>query len=175
MIRFLITLILSLMVFLLIGQSVGTSELDEINGNWAGTLTYTDYRDDSSQSTLECKMESKWKGNNGRLTFLFTEPNGKVIKDKTKIKLRKNGTKVIFDGKYKVTEFNSYDNQKRWKLKLETKGKDNKRTAKIWLVIELERNSFEIIKMVQYQGTDHSFERNRYFFEREGDRMQESN
>ena len=167
MIRCLITSILSLMVFSLISQSASSSELGRINGNWVGTLTYTDYQDDSSQSTLGCKMEARWKNNKGSLTFLFTEPDGRVIRDKTKIRLKKGGTKMIFDGKYKVLEFSSNAGDQSWKLALGKSGKDNNKNSQIRLAINFSRTGFEIIKMVQYEGTDRFFERNRYVFERE--------
>lgn len=147
-------------------QSIPSSELKKIEGNWDGQLTYTDYQDDVSQSTLKCKMESKWKNKKGMLTFLFEEPDGRIIKDKTKIKLNKEGSELVFDGKYQVLDFSPDEMDKSWKLTIGAKGNDNNRNAEIKCVINLSKTQFAIIKLVKYEGTDNFFERNRYSFEK---------
>ena len=152
--------------FSLTAQSVSPSALKKIEGKWEGQLTYTDYQDDSSQSTLNCKMEAKWKNKKGVLTFIFVEPDGRIIKDKTKIKLKKKGTQLVFDGQYQVLDFSPDKMSESWKLTIGTTGKDNNRNAEIKRVINCSKTQFTITKLVKYAGTAHFFERNQYAFER---------
>ncbi len=161
--------ILLFISFTMNGQvaSVSSNELQELFGQWEGTLSYTDYSDDSSTSTLKCKMIIYWKGRKGSIGIGFTEPNGKVIYDIVKMKLLKKGKKIKFDGKkYKVDYFKQDKNSKSWELIMSCSGKDNNRKATIKQRIEYNDTTLLITKEVKYEGTSDFFERSKYTLER---------
>ena len=148
-------------------QSIDPMELFKLNGKWEGTLTYTDYQDDISKSTLGCSMIMEWKNKGGKMTILFTEPNGRVIKDRAKIKVKKDGTMMNFDGNsYRVKSFNKSGKKQGWDLNLEAQSTDNRKQALINQVINLQGNELFFIKLVKYENAKYSFERNRYAFTR---------
>ncbi len=165
MIKFFIIPLLSVITFSLMAQSVSPSALKQIERNWEGKLTYTDYQDDVSKSTLNCKMEARWKNKKGLLTFIFVEPNGSIVRDRTKIKLKKGGTQLVYDIKFEVLDFSPDKTNQGWKLTIGAQGKDNNRNAEIKNVITFSQAQLTIIKLVKYAGTDRFFERNRYAFE----------
>lgn len=167
MIRIFVITLLNLMSYCLIAQSISPSVLKKMEGKWDGQLTYTDYQDDTSQTTLKCMMEAKWNKKKGFITFIFVEPDGRIIKDKTKIKLKKDGTQLVFDAKYRIVDFSQNEIGKSWKLTLGTVGKDNNRDADITSVINLSKTQLTITKLVKYKETDNYFERNRYVFEKD--------
>ena len=141
--------------------------LNHIEGHWAGTLTYTDYQDDIKQSTLNCQMKSKWKGNRGTLSLGFKEPNGNVVYGKTKIKVYSNNTKVKFDGSdYNVESFSTDDDTGEWRLVIKTQGKDNRKPASIRQSIIYDGINLSLKKEVKYQDGREYFIRNQYKFQR---------
>jgi len=156
-------IIVSTFCFQLNSQSVSTEELKKIAGNWNGQLTYTDYQDDVSQSTLDCGLKAKCRNNECTLWFLFTEPDGRIVKDKTKLKLKESGmTFVLGKESYKVVEFKKDETQ--WNLIAVAKGKDNYIDSEIKQEISFSEKKFTIKKMVKYEGSESYFERNRYSF-----------
>ncbi len=159
-------LIVSTFCFQLNSQTVSNEELQKIAGHWKGQLTYTDYQDDVSQSKLGCGLKAKCRNNDCTLWFLFTEPDGRIVKDKTKIKLKRNGTTFVLGKEsYKVLEFKK--EKEGWNLMATTTGKDNNKTSEIKQEISSTKKNFTIKKMVKYEGSKSYFERNRYSFTRE--------
>lgn len=150
----------------IIGQSI-TDNISQIGGQWTGTLTYTDYSDDISQSTLECVMKIEWTGNKATLSFGFTEPNGKIVYDKNKLKVYANEKAVKYDGdKYFVDSFNVDSNTGDWGLVISTHGKDNRKPALIRQSIIFDSHTLTLLKEVRYEDSEAYFVRNKYFFER---------
>jgi hypothetical protein len=138
-----------------------------MEGDWTGTLTYTDYQDDIKQSTLNCQMKSRWKDNKGTLSLGFKEPNGEVVYGKTKIKVYRNETKVKFDGKkYFVESFSTDNDTGEWSLTLRTQGKNNRKPASIRQSIICDGNNLSLQKEVKYQDGGEYFTRNKYKFKR---------
>lgn len=147
-------------------QTVPASDLQKLNGNWKGQLTYTDYKDDVSQTELNCELQAKWLNKKGTFTFIFIEPNGQVIKDKTKIKLIKGGTLLKFDGKYSITGFSKNEDSSNWELTVARSGKDNNENAQLKLIIRLSPSQLMITKFVKYDASSDFFIRNYYKLER---------
>ena len=144
---------------------VSSNELQQVVGHWEGTLTYTDYQDDKSTSTLRCKMNAFWKGKKGRLEIGFKEPNGEIIYDKVRLKLLKQGAMVKFDGKkYQVDFFKQDEKLGSWELIMSRLGKDNRRNAAIKYYMNFSKTTLSFTKRVKYEGTPNFFERNKYFF-----------
>lgn len=143
-------------------QDLSSDKLDNVNGIWEGTLTYTDYSDDIKTSTLDTKMTAQWRNGKGSLQFEYGEPNGKTVKGKQKIKLGKSSKEFYIDGKWKVNSFEQNSDGSNWTLIIEKEGKDNNRNSVIRQEISLTDKAFEIVKEVRYDGTTDFFERNRH-------------
>ena len=148
-------------------QSISET-VEQITGHWVGTLTYTDYQDDTTQTTLACKMSASWKKNKGKISIGFEEPNGKIYYDKTIIKILSGDSRALFDGsQYDIESFDIGDQTDHWTLVLNRNGKDNRKSALIRQSIVYEGDRISLIKEVQYQNTATSFVRNSYLFRRE--------
>lgn len=144
--------------------SVTSNEFQQLVGEWDGSLTYVDYRDDKSNIKLKCNMIASWKGNKGTIKIGFTEPNGKIIYDKVKLNLLKQGKVVKFDGeKYQV---NSLKKVKGFQLVMSCISKDNNRVADIKQFLNINESSITITKKVKYKGTEDFFLRNEYVLNR---------
>lgn len=164
------SIVFMLFIFL-IGNLTGQTLQDhfsQLEGEWSGTLTYTDFSDDLSTSTLICSMNAEWEKNKGIISIGFEEPNGKVYYDKAKIKIYDDDKSVKFDGVlYSIDEFTNDTSMDNWKLILTTIGKDNRRSALIKQSIVLEGERLSLIKEIKYDGTDEFFTRNIYNFKKE--------
>lgn len=148
--------------------TISSNDLQEIAGQWTGTLSYTDYKDDATTYTLKCQMTTTWKGNTGLFKLGFTEPNGTMVYDKVKLKRLKQGQMVKFDGqKYLVEQFTKEESPGHWNLVMSCTGKDNNRNANIKQFMSITKTSLSVRKEVNYEGTANFFTRNEYAFERE--------
>ena len=144
-------------------QQLGVSikDLRIIGGQWEGQLTYTDYSDDKSTSTLNCSMNIYWKGKKAKITTGFVEPNGKVIDDISFLKLIKNKRGIKLAGvKYQIDSFKK--GQGKLKLVMSCKGKDNLKPATIRQTISFDQKKLILLKEVRYGGSADFFVRNRY-------------
>jgi len=163
---------LSILLFLSLsaagqGTKVSSNALQKLGGEWEGALTYTDYKDDLSTTTLKCKVVGTWKGKKVKFAIGFVEPNGVVIYDKVTLKLLKKGYAVKFDGnKYKVDNFEKIGPSDHWKLVMSFLGKDNNRNANIKQNINYTQNSLIITKEVKYADKSNYFVRSKYVFNR---------
>ena len=158
-----------LALFMLIGGNLRAQEVSEymhqIVGQWSGALTYLDYSDDISQTTLNCKMKASWNNNKGTISIGFEEPNGKVIYDKAKIKLFSDQERVKFDGVvYKIDSYSSDPSGDQWTLVLIAEGQDNYKPAMIRQSIVLEVDNLSLVKEIKYEGSAAYFTRNSYSF-----------
>ena len=158
-----------LALFMLIGGNLRAQEVSEymhqIVGQWSGALTYLDYSDDISQTTLNCQMKASWTNNKGTISIGFEEPNGKVIYDKAKIKLFSDQERVKFDGVvYKIDSYSSDPSGDQWTLVLIAEGQDNYKPAMIRQSIVLEVDNLSLVKEIKYEGSAAYFTRNSYNF-----------
>lgn len=161
-------LIISFLTFSsgLIAQTPTTADLLQLEGNWTGNLMYTDFKDDVTQTKLNCDLEVQWKNKKGLFSFTYIEPNGQVYKDKTKIKLMKGGNQLAFDGTFNILNFIKNEENSNWELTIGRSGKDNYKIAEFKLVIILANEKLLITKFVKYKGSKDFFIRNRYSFQR---------
>ena len=144
-----------------LGQAITNTDLEKINGDWQGALTYTDYGDDKTQYELKTSMTAEWKNGKGKMKFYYTEPNGKIVTSSEKMKLLSE-SEFQFDGKWLIKSFEQKENS--WELILEAQGKDNNRLATIRQLITVSSSNFTIRKMVQYEGTNTFFQRSKQAF-----------
>lgn len=155
--------------FLMNGQapSVALDVLQEIKGEWNGSLTYTDYKDDVSTFTLKCEMNATWDGSKGDFAISFTEPNGRVVNDKVKLKWLKKGKQLRFEGEtYEVDSFDKDETTGHWDLVMSCMSSDNYKAARIRQHIEFDHTSVLMTREVRYAGRSEFFIRNQYTFEK---------
>lgn len=151
-------------------QEISGADLSKTNGTWFGYLIYTDYSDDQKQVKLETNLRVDWKNNRGSLLFEYTEPNGKIVRGKQKMRLGQSKDEFFMDGDWSIIDFKK--SKTDWKLTLEKSGKDNNRTAEIRQELQVSPSSLTIEKLVKYQGTEQFFTRNKYEFQKNTDRSE---
>ena len=147
-------------------QEITSAQLDQLNGEWEGALTYTDYSDDKSQYELKTKLIAAFKKGKGVLKYIYTEPNGKIVKGKQKMKLGKTAESFYLASDFAISSFEQSDAANSWKLMLQKEGTDNNKPAIIKQVIILNDNNFSITKMIRYKDQDGFIQRNKYAFSR---------
>ncbi|NNF57336.1 MAG: hypothetical protein HKN04_03760 [Rhodothermaceae bacterium] len=154
-------------------QNKAPSGYDDLNGDWVGTLTYTNYQDDASRVTLpltataSVARDPSLDTDGLRIVVSFTEPDGSS-----------GGTRTTFltplsDG----SDVFGYDGE-RWPLVqhlatdglvqyvIERDDLDNNRLARIRHTITYQDGVLTDQKEVRYEGTDAFFERNLFRFTR---------
>lgn len=160
-----------IIICLFVQVSYGQTTFDyikDIEGQWKGTLTYTDFQDDTKQTTLNCTMKSEWKKKKGIISIAFEEPNGKIYSDRMKIKSISKGEKIKFDGVvFNIQKFDFNPETQNWTLVIEAKGKDNRKPAIIKQTIVYEKEKLSISKEIKYLNSKSYFIRNKYYFAKE--------
>jgi len=158
-------LLLSLVLGLQINAQSLTEDISSISGNWTGTLTYLDYSDNLSQTTLNCSMTAEWKGTKGKILLRFEEPNGQIYTDKANFQVLGSGDRIKFDGsRYRVEHFDKDEDSGHWTLQMITSGKDNYKSSTFRQSIIFEGDKLSLVKEVKYEGTTDYFIRNSYVF-----------
>lgn len=143
------------------------THIQDLKGNWNGTLTYTDYQDDVSRYTLNCKMNVKVKKNSACLKIAFTEPNGTIVYDKVKLKILKSGNEVKLDGQeYRVKMFKKDKKSKGWELIIQSRSTDNNKQAIILQRINYSPSKLSIAKEIDYEDGSKIIQRNKFEFKR---------
>lgn len=139
---------------------VTAGELKKLVGTWAGTLTYTDYSDDKTQSSLPAKLEIVDLKDSLGFNYTYTEPNGKLVTDKSSLRFYAGGDKLGIDGE---TYFLSAVRRRGVRLTLiaDKEGTDNNKEAEIRKTIIIGPSLLNIIKEVKYTGAKDYFVRNK--------------
>src|SRR6187399_952497 len=105
-------LLLIFFVFHLQAQNTAKIEgkqLKDLAGNWNGELTYLDYRDDKSKVTLKVRTTNVWANSKLTRNVVFTEPNGKEIKNDSVLTIADDSRSLLEDkDKWRVVK-NIYD------------------------------------------------------------------
>lgn len=154
---------------LLVGSNVWADSLDIqtlafLNGNWKGTLVYTDYQDDKTQVTLPTWVSFTPKGNKIEGAYLYQEPNGKPVFQTSEVRVNAAKIRFIFDEDgFEVKEKGENS------LLLVCQGEDNYRKAEIHKKYEWKNQQLTITKLVKYAGENTFFVRNTYRFTQESD------
>ena len=157
------------MFFLCMSSNVFSQSIDEcltnLSGQWSGSLTYIDFSDDVTRSSIDCQMAATWKKQTLTISIGFTEPNGKVFYDKSKIKIKEKGAQFVYNGsRYTVKEIEPRNSSKGWRITATTTAKDNQKEAAIRLILELSDEQFTMTKEVKYLNSEEYFIRNTYSF-----------
>ena len=143
--------------------AITAKDLKQLAGNWAGNLVYTDYKDNKTQVTLAARIEIIDMNDSLQLNFVYTEPNGKEVREKTTLRIYDNGNKLSFDGgEYDITE--TARRGPRLTIVGEKEGVDNYRSAEYRHTITFSPMSLTIIKEIRYADMTEYFIRNRSVF-----------
>ena len=129
------------------------------NTNWKGTLMYKNYRD-NKEVILQTTMHISIK--NSKVITEIKFPREPKANSKSKINLRKKGA---YFGNEKIIEKKLLENET---LKIVTyfEGKDNNKKAKMYNTYLFNKDSFSIVKEVQYLDSDDKFIRNKQIYNR---------
>ncbi len=140
-------------------NSASMKDLKGLQGNWGGQLTYTDYSDDKKQVTLPTTLAIVDMNDSIGLSFIYTEPTGKTVTEKSSMRIYEDGKNMSYEGKgYDIDAVRR--NGERLTIIIETEGTDNNKTADIRFTFIIGPAVFNIQKQVKYEGTEKYFTRN---------------
>lgn len=139
------------------------SDIQNLMGEWDGTLTYIDYNT-SNPYSMPSQLEIKTKKKHQKLLLYYTYPNEPKANSKSKIRISKDRSKInnksiisrtkLLDGTTQIiTEFSGKD------------GNDHK-SATIRNIYIIGDETFIVRKEVQFDGTTEWLKRNEYNFNR---------
>lgn len=148
---------------------ITNSFLLAMQGDWKGKLTYTDYQDDKSQTTMDVWQKSDLINNKLVKQFFYKEPDGNTkqksaTQDTTYI--IENGKKVVESGyklPFTIKKFTTKANVEKTVV-METLDEDNNKKSTIRITITLLGNSMTIKKEVKYEGTKNFFVRHTFYY-----------
>ena len=141
-------------------------------GEWAGTLTYTDYSDDTSRTTLTFRASASPRREGSdregvRLNITFVEPDGSPggqgRRDLANLQGR---TDRVGYGGDQWAVLRRTARPDGFTLVIEGREQDNNRPATVRHTLTLRDGVFTDRKEVRYDGTDAFFERNLFRFTR---------
>ncbi len=135
-------------------------DLKDLAGNWSGTLTYTDYSDDKTHTSLPTQLVIVDLKDSLGLNFTYTEPNGKKVTDKSSLRIYEDGDKLNIDGH---VYFIAAVRRKGIRLTIiaENEGEDNNKAAEIRQTIIIGPSILNILKEVRYTGMKDYFIRSK--------------
>ncbi len=139
---------------------VTADELKKLAGNWSGILTYTDYSNDKSKTSLPTKLEIVDLKDSLRFNYTYTEPSGKLVKNKGSLRYLKEEDQLIIDGD---TYYVNAVRRRGVRLTIiaDREGTDNDKPAEIRKTITIGPSLLIIIKEVKYSGAKEYFIRNK--------------
>ncbi|MEL6442825.1 MAG: S41 family peptidase [Bacteroidota bacterium] len=144
------------------GEAAATPlPFDALAGGWTGTLTYTDYSDDTTQATLTISASGRALRRGGaRLGLRYVRADGSSSAMGT-MTLRERRGQVEYGGEA-WTELEREVRPDGFRLVLEREGEDNRRPATIRHTIALNGDALTDQKDVRYDGTEVFVMRNVY-------------
>ena len=162
-------LVLTLMLYFT-SFSIGQNSIIEQNiqdfsfmqGNWIGTLAYTDYQDDKTQVQLKTTKSYMILDKKLFTQTTYIEPNGVPVYNKGQISVTKKGDKINFNG-----EMLAVSEKKDGRIVLTGMGQDNDKKSVIRETIEYATDKMTITKAVKYEGSNDFLLRHQYLFQRE--------
>lgn len=140
---------------------VTTDDLKTLLGEWAGTLTYTDYSTNKPFTMPANLIVSQGKSNN-QLILNINYPNEPNANSKDKIRISKDGTQLNkLDVKSKQVLPNG-----QVQITTQYSGKDNGKQALIKNINSIGASEFSIRKEVKFENSDDWVMRNEYKYVR---------
>lgn len=140
-------------------------------GDWAGTLTYTDYRDDRARVELGVRITvAEARDSTGapalRLAYRYTEPDGRAVEGGTGLLVPgPDPARLSFGGStWAVVARETAGGALR--LVVSQESEDNDRRATVRETLTADGTSWTLVKEVRYAGTGAFFERHTYALRR---------
>lgn len=142
---------------------VNTKDLQRLTrAQWAGTLTYSDYRTNKKVSIRSHLTVTQSAEDKLSWVFEYQYPDEPEADGKETVTISKDGT--IIRGETVVERTNLAGDAVR--IVAEKRGQDNEKNALFRFTYLLGPESFSIRKEVRYEGTAEFFERNQYSWKR---------
>jgi hypothetical protein len=139
--------------------ATATPDFGFLAGSWSGTLTYLDYKDDTTRQELKVTMTCTVGGDATRYRFLYVEPNGKRVEgDETVITVETDGTHVTI-GKERWTVAGR---PLSGRVVLERDGNDNGKAVRLSRSYVRNHNELRIVTTATPAGGGQSLVRNTY-------------
>lgn len=138
-------------------------DLQNLLGEWNGTLTYIDYSSKKPFS-MPSELNVASKGNNRKFILSYTYPNEPNANDKSKLKVSKD--RSLLDGKPIVSRTQTSDGNTQ--IITEYSGKDGNENQKALIrnIYIIGKKKFIIRKEVQFDGTKDWIKRSEYNFDK---------
>ena len=140
-------------------------------GDWAGTLTYTDYGDDATRVELGVRIsvaERRDSLDTPALEFryAYTEPDGRSVEGGRDLLVPGTDPARLSFGSAAWTVVARDTTGGRLRLVVEREGDDNERPATIRETLTAGPEAWTLVKDVRYAGTAAFFERHTYTLRR---------
>ena len=140
-------------------------DLYVMEGEWAGTLTYLDYQDNQTMVDIATRMVVTPKKRKIRYTYIYTEPSGKILKEKGVIQIIPEEEMVrMGNEQYSIQAFTVSEARNSGSMILTRTGVDSGNPCTIKRIIQWAPNSLEISTEILPDGEVAYFQRNRYSF-----------
>ena len=143
----------------------------QLVGDWAGTLTYTDYGDDSTRVELGVRIgvaERRDSLDTPALEFryAYTEPDGRSVEGGRDLLVPGTDPVRLSFGNARWSVAARDTTGGRLRLVIEREGDDNNRPATIRETLTAGPEAWTLVKEVRYAGTAAFFERHTYVLRR---------
>lgn len=145
-------------------------------GAWAGTLTYTDYGDDSTRVALYVRVSVAPARDSAdapalRLAYGYTEPDGRAVEGGTDLLVPGPDPSRLRFGETDWTVVRRETGLGYARVVIERQGADNDRPATIRETLDVGSDALTLCKRVRYAGTEQTFERHIYRLRSTGERV----
>ncbi len=145
-------------------------------GEWAGTLTYTDYTDDATRVELGVRIGvAERRDSLGapalELRYAYTEPDGRAVEGGRDLLVPGTDPARVSFGDHGWAVLARDTTGGRLRLVVEREGDDNDRPATIRETLTATGDAWTLLKEIRYSGTDRFFERHTYALRRTAPRI----
>lgn len=136
-------------------------------GDWAGTLTYTDYQDDATRVALGVRIAVvETRDSLGtsalRFAYAYTEPDGRAVEGGTDLFVPGDDPARLHFGDTAWTVVERDTTGGTLRLVFVQEGEDNDRPATVRETLTAGPDGWTLLKEVRYAGTGAFFERHVY-------------
>ncbi len=142
-------------------NTLSIDDLDDLKGNWTGSLTYLDYNS-GEPFTMPCNVTITDTKQANKLQISYNYPKEPAANSKSKITLSKDGRAI---NKKPIVAINRKDNGLK-EVYCEYEGRDgnDNKEATIRTYYTIGKKEFKIAKFIKFKGTDEWIKRNEFAF-----------
>ena len=140
---------------------ITSNDLEVVNGDWTGSLTYIDYSSNKPYS-MPADLTVEEGKNEFQFILNYSYPNEPHANSKGKFEITEDGTWI---NKNDIVSIERTENDGLI-VKTEHSGKDNKKKAIIRNIYIISEDKFVISKEVKFEDSSEWLKRNEYSFTR---------